>query len=671
MSPDPRPAQQHVRLLTGSADTPINVRMIYGQGGHAYSLSGPVADLWPQIEAGQAKGYNAYLVVNEGGDDDASITRVRAVFIDADGLPMPKAWHAEPDFIVTRDATHWHAYWVVTNLQVDGFKTAQRRLVAHYGTDPKICNPARLMRLAGSLHLKDPSHPFKTGLTDNTGGEGRSRLSAVVLAGLPEVAAPAQPVASTFDGELDQPHNIVRAVTYLTTIPPAVEYAGGGDQTYVAACGVRDRGISKDTCLELMLQHYNPRCIPEWDDWEIGAIVDHAYLYAQNGAGCEALEAPTSETFKRDAEALGLVREPAGPVPFRDVLKRTVAPVAELIPGLIERGVVTFLAGPGGVHKSRLALQWGLCLDAGAPIFGRPVERATFAYLSCEDHADEVARRAQAITARLQLPDDGPGQFYDLTGEDATLAVVHDSGECEPTEGFERLLGWLQSIPGHKFVVADSTYNVLRFEGSAKINEGGVKAAIALLQRLCDEADATLLVLWHPSQAGQDRGDASGWSVAWHNAPRARLSITAADKEGNAYTLATEKRNHGPKGKPITLHWSAGALLPLTEVPNSESREALIAAVVNVAVMSAEAGAPIKQGSRHLFKWQMDAIEAALGRRPSEPEVKEALASALPRGLLRYQSPTRHKAAGYYPADERAHELALKAKQHLGETADA
>ncbi len=43
-----------------------------------------------------------------------------------------------------------------------------------------------------------------------------------------------------------------------------------------------------------------------------------------------------------------------------ELLNRDVAPVQELIPGLIERGIPNFIAGPGGVHKSRLALQWGL-----------------------------------------------------------------------------------------------------------------------------------------------------------------------------------------------------------------------------------------------------------------------------------------------------------------------
>jgi RecA-family ATPase len=93
----------------------------------------------------------------------------------------------------------------------------------------------------------------------------------------------------------------------------------------------------------------------------------------------------------------------------------------------------------------------------------------------------------------------------------------------------------LQSVRGHKFVAIDSCYNALRFVGQAKINETSVMAAIRLLQRLCEETNSTLLVLWHPSQAGQERGDASGWSVAWHNAPRARLSLSLVKNVEDAF----------------------------------------------------------------------------------------------------------------------------------------
>src|ERR1700745_3199698 len=86
--------------------------------------------------------------------------RVRAIFVYSYGVPTPAAWHAEPDFIVRRDATHWHAYWLVGDMPTGDFKIVQKRLAAYYGTDRKVSDFPRIMRLAGTLHLKDPARLF-------------------------------------------------------------------------------------------------------------------------------------------------------------------------------------------------------------------------------------------------------------------------------------------------------------------------------------------------------------------------------------------------------------------------------------------------------------------------------------------------------------------------------
>ena len=79
--------------------------------------------------------------------------------------------------------------------------------------------------------------------------------------------------------------------------------------------------------------------------------------------------------------------------------------------------------------------------------------------------------------------------------------------------------------------------------------------------------------------------------------------------------------------------------------------------------MAAGCGAPI-QKQRRMEKWQLDEIEADVGRRPTDREVKDVLHVALPAGLLRYVGGSQHRTAGYYPADERrAQELAHAAKR--------
>jgi hypothetical protein len=106
--------------------------------------------------------------------------------------------------------------------------------------------------------------------------------------------------------ELNQPHNIERTADYLKEIPPAIEGEGGDDCTYRAAAWCHSHGaVTEDVCLELMAEHFNPRCSPPWNHDELARKVANAYRYAQATAGSGtaeaefAGEAPTVDTRRR------------------------------------------------------------------------------------------------------------------------------------------------------------------------------------------------------------------------------------------------------------------------------------------------------------------------------------------------------------------------------------
>ncbi len=149
-------AQRHIELISGTSDAAVRFRLIHDRDKTkpAIKLRGSLWDCWPDIEAAQSNGYGVFVVVNEGGDTDAEISEIRAIFIDADNVAMVERWHVPPDFVVQRDDLHWHAYWLITDLPVAQFRQLQKRLARHYGTDPAVCNPSRVMRLAGTLHQK-------------------------------------------------------------------------------------------------------------------------------------------------------------------------------------------------------------------------------------------------------------------------------------------------------------------------------------------------------------------------------------------------------------------------------------------------------------------------------------------------------------------------------------
>lgn len=240
---------------------------------------------------------------------------------------------------------------------------------------------------------------------------------------------------------------------------------------------------------------------------------------------------------------------------FAQLLVKKPQPVAEIIPDRIEKGVVNFLSGPGGSHKSRLALQYCLCIGAREPIFGMMPAEAMPIYICAEDDEAEIIRRMHKLAQRLDVHPDAVREttgYLDRTNRNNALVRMRESGDYELTPFYNQLGDYVTGLPGHKFVVLDSCYDFVRFEGSAKVNEDAVNVFVkVVLGGFCRDTNSTLLVTWHPSYAGQERGDGSGWSVAWHNAPRVRDQIK---RMGQRRCLRTHRREAEPWSPAPTPH---------------------------------------------------------------------------------------------------------------------
>ncbi len=100
-------ARRQVELIYGTPAHPVSLRLIgpKPKQGRApiRDLRGPVAELWLQITAAQADGFQVYFRPNEGGWTDAEITGVFVVPADFDDVPLPATWHVTPAFVVQRN----------------------------------------------------------------------------------------------------------------------------------------------------------------------------------------------------------------------------------------------------------------------------------------------------------------------------------------------------------------------------------------------------------------------------------------------------------------------------------------------------------------------------------------------------------------------------------------
>jgi hypothetical protein len=385
---------------------------------------------------------------------------------------------------------------------------------------------------------------------------------------------------------LDTPRALERAEILVRHAPLAVEGDGSDEATLRLAQRVIDEGVSEEAALEIMAP-WADRCGFD-HDW-LETKIANAAKYRQNEPGCRAI--PAAADVPAFADYLASSRKRLTWINGARIEERAVAPVREIIPGYIERGLTTFLVGVGGLHKSRLALQWGLSIAAGAPVFGKLVERCPFKYVSYEDDLDEVTRRWHAIRDGLGLPGTAGADLLDMSAECAPMAVISEAGGIVLSELWHELAADLDDTPEHKFVVIDSCYNAFLFEGQAKVNETLVAQLCTQLDRFCREHNCTILMLWHPSAAGEDNG--GGWSQAWHNKPRARFRISAENGEG--FKLECLKKSHGAKPAPTTLHFEDGVLVPADQ---SKAVQSLRDAAVYVAIRFDEQGDRIKRDGK-------------------------------------------------------------------------
>lgn len=123
------------------------------------------------LQAKNLGGYGTFVVVNAGGDDAASITGIRSLFVDFDvvddHLDRLDLVPFEPSIIVESSPGKHHAYWLVDGVPLEAFTAAQRKLIALLGSDPSIHDLPRVMRLPGYLHTKGT--PYKSSIVHESG----------------------------------------------------------------------------------------------------------------------------------------------------------------------------------------------------------------------------------------------------------------------------------------------------------------------------------------------------------------------------------------------------------------------------------------------------------------------------------------------------------------------
>lgn len=237
----------------------------------------------------------------------------------------------------------------------------------------------------------------------------------------------------------------------------------------------------------------------------------------------------------------------------------------------IPQGHVTALYGDGGVGKSLLAQQLLSSAALGLPWLGLDTARVRALGVFCEDEAEELQRRQEAINAALgfRMADLGDLGLVSRLGDDNLLMTFERGDAGAATPFFAALDAKCREFtPG--IIVLDTAADL--FGGNELVRAQVRRFVASCLGRLARDHDCAVVLLAHPSRDGiiSKRGD--GASTAWSNTVRSRLYLAALDgDDGNATTdartLTRMKANYAAKGEALELQFRNGVIGRRTTSP--------------------------------------------------------------------------------------------------------
>jgi hypothetical protein len=397
-------AAAFLRALTGPDETPVTFQTFAdGDGESSVAptvIHAPLADAWERLEDAQEHGHGIFVMVNEGdgqGRSSANVRGLRALFADADGAPVPLERLATPSMVV-RSGHGEHYYWLLRpGERLDAFTPAQKGIAARLGTDPKVCDLARVLRLPGTYNLKDRSNPRRVELA--LCHADRRYTIAHVLAGLGATPAdapqpPAPPVARVLSG-----FAVDNARAYVREIVAIQGQEGDTDTFRAAATLLHDFDLPPATAWELLKEWNHTNASPPWPEMKLGEKFRNAQRYGKAPVGSKlAITLPASNEPMAEVEPSARVRLIASRwSPLTVALLEEPPPAKEFIwENAISVGDVGTFVGPGAAGKSATLVGLAVHMALGRPFLGRATRQAQAVIVSMEDNFDDYRRKLAA-----------------------------------------------------------------------------------------------------------------------------------------------------------------------------------------------------------------------------------------------------------------------------------
>lgn len=368
---------------------------------------------------------------------------------------------------------------------------------------------------------------------------------------------------------LDDPINVALMTTWLRTEANPGTCGVDGNACLAGAGAMGSSfALSHEKTVELLSEHFNWRCEPEWSEQDLWRHGGSGYKTASSGFGNKA---------KRNNELMFDPVQHAGyGKPPKDVDRVVAASrgkprqwaMGTDNDGWMPLGKLTSLYGPDGAGKTTLVGQLALAFARGEPMFGVPVRKMPVLFIACEDDEEELGRRFEKQGAGSE-----PIKITSFEGEDTAMHPRTKPGaplweEGDDTIFWQYLDYWMGKMgPGDKLLILDNLGQL--YQGNY-VDTFEVRSFITnRVTRLLKRHSATGLMLAHPSDNQKTSGDGSFGSQAWSSAVRSRMYFdwdrVKGEQAGDTRILARRKASYSAKhakGDGIRLDWKNWTFVP-------------------------------------------------------------------------------------------------------------
>jgi len=614
-------------------------------------------------------------------DDFLALTSVYTD-LDDDGAPAiarSRYGQAKPTMVVvtgkepyTRAQMWWRLDEPITDPAVS--EALLRGMATALGGDHTVTNPARVMRLAGSI-----AWPMKPG----------RQLEQTYIAPLKE---PGQPTYAL--GHLSRlfpaiPGHYQPTGHHVRTADPVSVYDGFGHQVdgreqymtelvWGAVVDWRRERPTKPSQAESIAkaeekywvyeEQVNPRLVdPEKTKTERleaegrGPSAFHvkwqAAMRRWDSKVAEASKQPgkpdnyrAEKQFDYGDEFKTTPPPPPAPIEWLDMSNWDIVPVPTrqwAIRDRVPLNQVGLFSGEGGTGKSIIELMKNVAHVTGREWLGSLPEQGPAFYLGAEDEAEEIHIRLAAIAKHygttfreLSL---GGLKVLPLLGKDSMLCVQAGRGNHIEITPLYRQLYEAAGDLKPKNISIDT---LSRAFGGDEINRVQVYAFAMHMQALAKVAQGSVTILSHPSLSGMASGSGISGSTAWHGAFRFRQYLKGIKEDDDSdpadqdlRELEFKKNQYGPKGRPIILRYKDGLFLPVNGATDPErvAREARAdGCFVNLLRKYNERGDDVSHKPKsHYFAPRLFADEtAAKEHRFRESELRDAMRRLMDAGRV-------------------------------------